>query len=558
MLSVALIWIYMFPLCFIMGFSFIKLIGKAEKYVCRNFESYILAGLGIITVYSEIFSLFYKVGFWANVGLIILALSMFICMRKDILNYIKSFFKEIKYYHIAIGILLFLIFAYGASYGYIHYDTDLYHAQSIHWIEDYGVVKGLGNIHTRLAYNSAAFCLTALFSMSVLGLGSFHVCAGFLALNVAFLCTRLFSKKSGFKPCLSNAVRILAIYYILIIFDEMVSPESDYFMVLSVLALVILFLEELESDTSNQFALCLLSVFTMIIVSFKVSGSLIVLLTLYPLYFLIKDKDIRSIIKYVLCGFIFVAPFLIRSIVLSGYLVYPIASIDIFNFDFKIPHDIAVFDNAEIKVYGRGYLDISRANEPITAWIGDWFRSLGTVNKASFLMAIASFILLAVYLVIAFVKKDKENYKYLFVIVVSAVSFAGFILTSPNIRYGCIFLWLFPLLSLGYFYMNMIIKIDKGVIFKVCVSLFLVYKMVAFSYELASSFNTEHLIAQQEYGSYELSTFDMNGYTFYVPVEGDRTGYNSFPAVPYDKGAELITDDIKDGFRSRMSDGPLE
>ena len=84
--------------------------------------------------------------------------------------------------------ILFFVFAYGASTGIIHYDTGLYHAQSIRWIEEYGVVPGLGNLHTRLAYNSASFCLSALYSFAFLGGQSYHCVAGFLAFLLAVVC----------------------------------------------------------------------------------------------------------------------------------------------------------------------------------------------------------------------------------------------------------------------------------------------------------------------------------------------------------------------------------
>ena len=51
---------------------------------------------------------------------------------------------------LAVG-TLFLIWIYFTSKGIMHYDSDLYHAQSIRWIEEYGVVKGLGNLQVRFA-----------------------------------------------------------------------------------------------------------------------------------------------------------------------------------------------------------------------------------------------------------------------------------------------------------------------------------------------------------------------------------------------------------------------
>ena len=72
------------------------------------------------------------------------------------------------------------------SGGHIHYDSDLYHAQSIRWLEEYGIVKGLGNIHVRFAYNSSFFALSALYSMKFLLKQSLHTVNGFIALLLSF------------------------------------------------------------------------------------------------------------------------------------------------------------------------------------------------------------------------------------------------------------------------------------------------------------------------------------------------------------------------------------
>lgn len=55
-----------------------------------------------------------------------------------------------------------------------HFDTEilscfliasLYHAQAVRWYEEYGVVKGLGNLQWHFAYNSSYFAFAALFSL---------------------------------------------------------------------------------------------------------------------------------------------------------------------------------------------------------------------------------------------------------------------------------------------------------------------------------------------------------------------------------------------------------
>jgi len=47
------------------------------------------------------------------------------------------------------------------------YDTDLYHAQTVRWINEYGTVKGLGNLHSRLGFNSLWLALASLFDNGV-------------------------------------------------------------------------------------------------------------------------------------------------------------------------------------------------------------------------------------------------------------------------------------------------------------------------------------------------------------------------------------------------------
>ena len=59
----------------------------------------------------------------------------------------------------------------------------------------------------------------------------------------------------------------------------------------------------------------------------------------------------------------------------------------------------------------------------------------------------------------------------------------------------------------------------------------------------------EFYIWQEDYGVYELESYEVNGETFYYPVSGDRTGYASFPASGAKVDFEFRGDTMKDGFR---------
>lgn len=49
-----------------------------------------------------------------------------------------------------------------ASGPILNYDTGLYHLAAVRWITTYPIVPGLGNLHTRLAYNNSSFLYSAL------------------------------------------------------------------------------------------------------------------------------------------------------------------------------------------------------------------------------------------------------------------------------------------------------------------------------------------------------------------------------------------------------------
>ena len=204
MLTVLIIWIYVIATTYLIGYgflmSFVNLPGmlpgkkgkkqkherERRKYDFKFRESYIVTGIVLVTVYAQIVSLFAKVSLGAN--LVLLALSIIIAvyyrdeLYEDLLGMLGKMRAGANFY---VYLAVFLIMADGASHGIMHYDSDLYHAQAIRWIEEYGIVRGLGNLHVRLAYNSSAFALSALYSFKFLGTQSYHVMSGLFALLLA-------------------------------------------------------------------------------------------------------------------------------------------------------------------------------------------------------------------------------------------------------------------------------------------------------------------------------------------------------------------------------------
>ncbi len=549
MLSCLLIWLYMLFTCYVTGFACLKVISGKEAFQFRKETSYLYAGIGVVTVYSQLFSIFWKVGLMANILLLFICGVCVLVYRKDIWDNLRTFRLTVTPVKAAVIIVLLLVFAYGASTGIIHYDTGLYHAQSIRWIEEYGVVPGLGNLHSRLAYNSASFCLSALYSMSFLGGQSYHCCAGFLAFLLALVCTEAITGNRPQKPLLSDFARIISVYYLLMIFDEMVSPASDYFMVLLVFYIVIRWLELTERKEGSYLPYALLCVLCVVVLTVKLSGALILLLVFKPAVMMIREKKIKKIGKFLGLGILTVAPFLARNVILSGWLIYPFTFLDLFSFDFKIPKGMADYDAKEIQVWGRGFRDVERYDDSLMDWLPQWINSLDGSNKVFLILALSGAVLLVMLAIYGLFKKKRDMADFLHIAGTINVCFLFWLSSAPLIRYGCVFLWLSPTLVWGYIYLKISPHLDRFKIYFILLTLFGVYKLAVFGMEVGRSATTQYLIKQKDYENYETIAYELHGYTFYYPKEGDRTGYRDFPAAPVKAEDIFRGETIKEGFK---------
>lgn len=247
--------------------------------------------------------------------------------------------------------------------------------------------------------------------------------AGFLAWLLAVVCSEITDAWKRKRLLASDMARLMGIYYLLIIFDEMISPASDYFMVLTVFYIVIRYLDCIEKGEQSWFPYGLLSLACVYVVSIKLSAAFIVLLVIKPAVMLMKDKKVKEIGIFIGLGLMIIAPYLIRNVLISGWLVYPFTAIDLFPVDWKIPEGLAAYDAKEIQVWGRGIYDVARYGEPAWQWMPEWFRMQGTVDKLFILAGIGAVPISVGALVFALWKKKEKQRDLLLVAVVINLSF---------------------------------------------------------------------------------------------------------------------------------------
>ncbi len=547
MLSVVLDWMYVLFTTYCMGIGCSVFCERVLGYRLRTGACVLMAGTVMATVYAQFFSLFGGVAAAANVLLLIGCILLIVFFHRQMAEFMNERFQQMKPYTWLLVLALFLGWAFFTSRGYLMYDSDLYHAQSIRWIEEYGVVKGLGLIHERLAYNSSFFSLSALYSMKWLCGQSLHAMSGYFAFLLTLLILPLGRCVKRRRLLWSDYARIAAAYYLTLICDEVVSPATDYPAMCVIFFIVICWLDCLEDTQQNHAPYCLLCVMGVYAITLKLTAGLILILLIKPAVELIRNKRWKEIGIYLFSGLLVAIPWIIRTFLISGYLFYPLAALDLFDVDWKMSAETVALDAACIKTWGRALYNSALVNLPVTEWFPNWF--LTTLSRTEQILILADFLslfLVAVGLVVCILKRAWKHLDELLVMASVAASYLYWQLSAPLLRYGYAYVLLLCLLTAGWILMHS--HFDRVLL--ICCALIGCYKLYALCDYTWSMKAYPYYIYQQDYGTYEVYEEQLGSETLYIAVSGDQTGYDYFPSVPLLKNdVELRGDGFQDGFR---------
>lgn len=563
MISVLLNWFYIFIVTFLIGLGFFRSLSVIlKKELSFSFFSLILCGIAVTTIYAQILSIFCKIGLFANLLLVALCVAVVIKNRSLLWGYFEKT-KQIFFSWeglLYLGLIFFIAFC--TSRGTLHTDTNLYHAQAIRWYEEYGVVKGLGNLQWHFAYNSSYFAFAALFSMKFLCGQSLHCTTGFIA--IILILWSLYHLRGFFshKYHITDMCCIGILFYALVNLTGCVSPASDYATMYMALYLIARWTETIEKRPEDIDAFALLSVFSVYVMTLKVSAGLMILLVIFPLIHLIKTKRIKAIGIYFALGIITAAPFLIRNVIISGWLLYPFAAIDLFHFDWKMPVQYVNIDSATIKVWARCLYSpvMENINIPFREWLPVWWGAQEHYAQMLILTNILAVVLDASILVHKLVTKVKINWNIILLNFVLFGCVIAWLFLAPFIRYGLAFLLAVPMISVGMWMKkdepSSFYKLFSGCVVFVMFFVLTPYWDHYFSDDLLfikQNITEPYYIRQKEYNTSSMKEYDMNGITVYCPTEGDTVGYNYFPSSAYDymiTNTELRGNTLKKGFRS--------
>lgn len=495
---------------------------------------------------------------------------------------IPNFIKSIGWLKLlAILITLFVIATFAIQFPN-HLDTGLYHLNSIRWINEHHIIKGIGNLHDRLGFNQLFF----IYSASL----NFHPYFNDYAFHLSnsFLCA-LFFVGMFLNGYIIDLAILCLFFFIPMPFYWISTPSPD--LASTVLQIVIfryfieaIYFNEKSKDRSNFIAFA--AILSGVAITLKLSNTIFVLgLGLTTILFNYKYKLERNEKKNISKTFIFIGLLLffwiIRGYIQTGYPLFP-STIGKISFVWTVPEEIAINQKNYIYISACN-VEINDINSPIFkdySWLNHWFElnfldvvafddnligniehfitlslfpfTINNFNLGSITLIIISFVLFFIWLIKALKNKSLFSKNCCInCLLLSNIAYIVFwFFTAPDPRF------LNGIIIIGFIVCLLIIKstfpklyVKKEIKIAMCF-----YPLVLFIWNFNTCFSSNDFYINKIFvlPKYKMQEFITNsGLKVLKPIKLDYNIWDSsLPASPHPlKSLSLIGTTISEGFR---------
>jgi hypothetical protein len=462
MIFIILTWLYIFVISLIYGISFIKTTSSFFKIsIPYTIHPAIICIIGLFSLgcLSEVLTFFLPLNLWANVIVLLIGIGSGIVLRKSLVDYLQEQLKILKIQNILIVILFFLsLFAICVlSEGYTtHYDDGLYYSTFIKWTQEYKVVPGLAVLHPRLGFNSLWHVLQALFGFEFLKAGLFNDLNGLLyLLGWSYSLSGILALLKGDNKMSTwlkafYYIPILALHFgassqfLLVNINFISCPTADIPAMILCWIVFILFLEKAENKQGEQFDIqtILIIILAVFLVNIKLSAIPVVMLVIFLVFRELLSKKFIIFFQITGLGMILLLPWLLRNVILSGYLLFPFSALDILSVDWKVPMKDVMWHEKAVKVWainpGANFEELAKA--PVQEWFANWYENLSFIHVVILqiiFVATLLFLLYSISQIIRYRASFFNNNSYSIILFITCLS--GIFLwlnKAPDFRFG--------------------------------------------------------------------------------------------------------------------------
>lgn len=349
----------------------------------------VIFGLVFLTLFFSVWAFFYRLNI--EVFLVVFcssALLYWIYKTETYLYFgnVKNQWKNFsKFYKWLFGFLVGLTALKSAGLPFV-VDNESYYIQTIKWLNEYGFVKGLGNLHLFLAQNSGWHTLQAGLNLSFLT-DRINDLNGFLLIICSFFYLSEFQQKKE-----KHWIGFILLFNVLL-FQFVDAPSPDLPLLLITPILFYFFTEkQTDSDTAKT-AILLFSFLAFVKITVVPFGLL--------LFLWIKRPKILGFL--IATGIVFGSIWLTKNCIISGYPLYPFPYL-MLDADWTIPQELYNYSqtNDHIKKFSLfkggivGFFNIGTSLLFILAWFFKPFRK-ERVYQSLYVVLLIHFVLTALF-----------------------------------------------------------------------------------------------------------------------------------------------------------------
>lgn len=486
MIFTIIVWLYITFISYSIGSGLHRILRLSNVH----FSLTCISGLVVLGFLSTFLCLFTPLAALTSLSMLMLAVLSWVVYGKSIRLGLKKDWPLFENRFIIVAFCLYVIaisyFSYVPS---THHDDGLYYSTSIRWLQEYGTVKGLCNVNARIGFNSAWLILQAALGFQFLHAGLFNDLSGllYLYLLIYFLNgVGALLKKDYSPPALLRAlffIGLLTLYtgagsqILLYNVNQLSSGSADLPVCMMTWLIFLLFVERRTLPAEGFHRKDLLILFySMFLITMKVSAVPILLLSGFVLLQLSRRNGMKKALLAAGVCILLLAPWFIRNVMVSGYLVFPFSGVDIFNVDWKIPLENVRYHENVIKVFAIDpQADLSRPfNASLREWVPAWFLRLAFIQQVIFSLTILISLVFCGTGLTALVRRDYSflgrNERYIVFILTAVAGTLFWLEKGPDFRFGYGFMGVYCSLGLALF-LDVVVRNRKRLIAPVIIVL---------------------------------------------------------------------------------------
>jgi hypothetical protein len=482
MLIIIASWVYIVTIAYCLGAAFHaglqkifrtrapRTAGPLTTDPPLHFSLNAITGLMVLTFICMSTCLFMPLGLASNLLILLITLGASWLARDCLRASLAADWSRLKQGNWVVS-LIFLAFIFIISrLSYepsSHFDDGLYYSTTIRWLQEYGTVKGLASINARIGFNSSWHILQANFGFRFLDVGLFNDLNGLIYLLMLLYSiggiNDLLKGDSQWRTALRAFIMLPVIAFhfgatsdlLLFNINFISSPTSDIPACLLTWLIFLLFLtrtNQRKDGGTMPLTDILVVLYSAWACTIKFSVVPIFLLSACLVYRLAVARQFRQITGLVLGCMLIATPWVVRNILISGYLLFPFSAIDIFHVQWKLPISVVRRQENAIKASALGSSPDKPFETPITVWFPKWVTGLDFMRQVilgAVFLATLFYFTTGIYL---FFKKGVAVFSmYLREIMVVVTGLAGilfWVTKAPDFRFGYGFLVIYCMLFL--------------------------------------------------------------------------------------------------------------